>query len=101
MKNNMIYELHVGIFILPSGFALLHIFVVMVRISRTIRNMALYFQAHFGHNVFRYIKHTLDILFCQITTFYKSSCGLYFLTSEPVIHRFYKNLSIKEAESQK
>ena len=83
MKNNMIYELHVGIFILPSGFALLHIF-VMVRISRTIRNMALYFLAHFGHNVFRFIKHTLDILFCQITMFIKVQ-----VTSEPVIHRFY------------
>ena len=58
MKNNMIYELHVGIFILPSGFALLHIF-VMVRISRTIRkNMALNFLANFGHNVFRYIYFT-------------------------------------------
>ena len=39
MKNDMIYELHVGIFILPSGFALLHIF-VMVKISRTTRYMA-------------------------------------------------------------
>ena len=44
----------------------------------------------------------MNILFCQITTYiHKSSWGLYFWDSDPLIDRFYQNLSIKGSESQK
>ena len=42
-----------------------------------------------------------DILFSSIHNIYKSSCDLRFWASDHLIHRFYKNLSIKGSEAQK
>ena len=43
----------------------------------------------------------LDILFSSNHNIYKSSCDLSFWASDPLIDRFYKNLSIKGSEAQK
>ena len=44
---------------------------------------------------------TLDILFSSNHNIHKSSCDLCFWASDPLIDRFYKNLSIKGSEVQK
>ena len=38
---------------------------------------------------------TIDILFTSNHNIHKSSCGICFWASDPLIDRFYKNLSIK------
>ena len=43
----------------------------------------------------------LDILFPSNHNIHKSLCGLCFWASDPLIDRFYKNLSIKGSEAQK
>ena len=43
----------------------------------------------------------LDILFLSNHNIHKSSLGLCFWASEPLIERFYFNISIKESEAQK
>ena len=43
----------------------------------------------------------LDILFSSNCNIHKSSYGLCFWASDPVIDRFYKNPSIKVSEAQK
>ena len=44
---------------------------------------------------------TLDILFLLNHNIHKSSHGLCFWASDPLIDKFYKNLSIKGSEAQK
>ena len=44
---------------------------------------------------------TLDILFSSNHNIHKSSHGLCFWASDPLIDKFYKNLSIKGSEAQK
>ena len=44
---------------------------------------------------------TLDILFSSNHNIHKSSCGLCFWASDPLIDRFYQNLSIKGSEAKK
>ena len=44
---------------------------------------------------------TLDILFSSNHNIHKSWCGLCFWASEPLIYRFYWNLSIIGSEAQK
>ena len=44
---------------------------------------------------------SLDILFPSNDIIHKSLCGLCFLASDPLIDKFYKNLSIKGSEAQK
>ena len=44
---------------------------------------------------------TLDILFLSNGNIHKTLCGLCFWASEPLIDRFYKNLSIIGSEAQK
>ena len=43
----------------------------------------------------------LDILFSSNHNIHKSSCGLCFWDSDPLIENFYKNISIKGSEAQK
>ena len=43
----------------------------------------------------------VDIFFPSNHNIHKSSCGLCFWASDPLINRFYKNLSIKGSETQK
>ena len=43
----------------------------------------------------------LDTLFCQITTFIKVHVAFFFWASDPLINRFYGNLSLKGSEAQK
>ena len=43
----------------------------------------------------------IDILFLSNHNIHKSLCGLCFWASDPLIDRFYKNLSIKGSEAQK
>ena len=43
----------------------------------------------------------LDILFSSNHNIHKSSCGLCFWASDPLIDRFYLNLSIKGSEAKK
>ena len=45
--------------------------------------------------------YTLDILLLSNHKIHKSSHGLCFWTSDPLIDKFYKNLSIKGSEVQK
>ena len=52
-----------------------------------------------GQNL--YIGTTLDILFPSNHNIHKSLCGLCFWASDPVIDRFFKNISIKGSEAQK
>ena len=44
---------------------------------------------------------TLDILFSSNHNIHKYSHGLCFWASDPLIEKFYRNLSIKESEAQK
>ena len=44
---------------------------------------------------------TLDIFFSSNHNIHKSSCGLCFWASDPLIDGFQKNLSIKGSEAQK
>ena len=44
---------------------------------------------------------TLDILFSSNHNIHKNSCNLCFWASDPLIDRFYQNLSIKGSEAQK
>ena len=43
----------------------------------------------------------LDVLFLSNHKIHKSSCGLCFWASDPLIERFSKNLSIKGSKAQK
>ena len=43
----------------------------------------------------------LDVLFSSNHNIHKSSCGLCFWASDPLINRFYWNLSIQGSEAQK
>ena len=45
--------------------------------------------------------YSLDILFLSNHNFHKSSYGLCFWAPDPLIDRFYRNLSIKGFEAQK
>ena len=47
------------------------------------------------------ITYSLDILFLSNHNIHKSSHGLCFWASDPLIDKFYKNLSIKGSEAQK
>ena len=46
-------------------------------------------------------RRRLDILFSSNHNIHKSLCGLCFWASDPLIVRFYYNLSIKGSEAQK
>ena len=48
-----------------------------------------------------YMYYTLDILFSSNHNIHKSSSGLCFWASDPLIDKSYKNLSIKGSEAQK
>ena len=48
-------------------------------------------------NRYMYLRYT----FLSNHTIHKSSCGLCFWASDPLIDRFNKNLSIKGSEAQK
>ena len=45
--------------------------------------------------------YRLDILFSSNHNIHKSSSGLCFWASDPIIDKFYKNLSIKWSEAEK
>ena len=47
------------------------------------------------------IQRKLDILFSSNHNIHKSLCGLCFWPSDPLIGKFYYNLSIKGTEAQK
>ena len=51
--------------------------------------------------MYKHRRNTLDVLFSSNRNIHKSSCGLCFWASDPLIHRFYENLSIKGSEAQK
>ena len=44
---------------------------------------------------------SIDIFILSNQNIHKSSCGLCIWASDPLIDRFYKNLSIKVSEAQK
>ena len=56
---------------------------------------------HLPHTQWAMDVGTLDILFSSKHNIHKSSCGLCFQASDPLIERFYQNLSIKGSEAQK